>query len=51
MKGESTINYAFALNNYNQNGRGRSMRQFSEDENYDYDKFMRYSQNGRKLLG
>lgn len=43
MKEESTINYAFALKNYQQNGRCRSMRLFCEDENYDYDKFMCYT--------
>ena len=31
MKEESTINYAFALKNYQQNGRGRSMAQFCEE--------------------
>lgn len=28
MKEEPTINYAFALKHYNQNGRGRSMKKF-----------------------
>ena len=50
MKEESTINYAFALKNYQQNGRGRSMKQFCEEEGYDYDKFMRYSRKGQKEL-
>ncbi len=50
MKEETTINYAFALKNYNQNGRGRSMKQFCEEEGYDYDKFMRYSRKGQKEL-
>ncbi len=48
MKEESTINYAFALKHYNQNGRGRSMKKFCEDEGYDYEKFMRYSRRGEK---
>ena len=46
MKGP-TINYAFALKHYNQNGRGRSMKKFCEEE-YDYEKFMRYSRRGKK---
>ena len=50
MKEEPTINYAFALKNYQQNGRGRSMRQFCEEEGYDYDKFMRYTRKGQKEL-
>lgn len=48
MKEESTINYAFALKNYNQNGRGRSMKKFCEEEGYDYEKFMQYSRRGQK---
>ncbi len=48
MKEESTVNYAFALKNYNQNGRGRSMKTFCEEEGYDYEKFMRYSRRGQK---
>ena len=47
MKGP-TINYAFALKHYNQNGRGRSMKKFCEEEEYDYEKFMRYSRRGQK---
>ena len=43
MKEEPTINYAFALKHYNQNGRGRSMKKFCEEEGYDYEKFMQYS--------
>ena len=48
MKEEPTINYAFALKHYNQNGRGRSMKRFCEEEGYDYEKFMRYSRRGQK---
>ncbi len=40
MKEEPTINYAFALKHYNQNGCGRSMKKFCEEEGYDYEKFM-----------
>ena len=43
MKEEPTINYAFALKHYSQNGRGRSMKKFCEEEGYDYEKFMQYS--------
>ena len=32
MKEDPTINYAFALEHYNQNGRGRSMKKFCEEE-------------------
>jgi len=35
MKEDPTINYAFALKHYNQNGRGRSMKKFCEEEGYD----------------
>jgi len=48
MKEEPTINYAFALKHYNQNGRGRSMKRFCEEEGYDYEKFMQYSRRGQK---
>ena len=48
MKEEPTINYAFALKHYNQNGRGRSMKKFCEEEGYDYEKFMQYSRRGQK---
>ncbi|GEM_PF-600727 len=48
MKEEPAINYAFALKHYNQNGRGRSMKKFCEDEGYDYEKFMQYSRRGQK---
>ncbi len=48
MKEEPTINYAFAFKRYNQNGRGRSMKKFSEEERYDYEKFMQYSRRGQK---
>ena len=48
MKEEPTINYAFALKHYNQNGRGRSMKKFCEEEWYDYEKFMQYSRRGQK---
>ena len=40
MKEDPTINYAFALKHYNQNGRGRSMKKFYEEEGYDYEKFI-----------
>lgn len=37
MNLESTgVNYSLALKNYNQNGRGRSMRKFCEDEGYGF---------------
>lgn len=42
------VNYAFALKNYQQNGRDRSMKKFCEEEGYDYEKFMRYSRRGQK---
>lgn len=48
MKEEPTINYAFALKHYNQNGRGRSMKKFCEEEGDDYEKFMQYSRRGQK---
>ena len=48
MKEEPTINYAFALKHYNQNGRGRSMKKFCEEEGYDYEKFMQYSRRSQK---
>lgn len=48
MKEDPTINYAFALKRYNQNGRGRSMKKFCEEEGYDYEKFMQYSRRGQK---
>lgn len=51
MKETPAINYALALKNYQQNGRGRSMKQFCEEEGYDYNKFMRYSRRGRTELG
>lgn len=44
------VNYSMALKNYNQNGRGRSMRKFCEDEGYDYNKFMQYARKGQKEL-
>lgn len=50
MKEEPTINYAFALKQYNQNGRGRSMKKFCEEEGYDYEKFMQYSRRGPERL-
>ena len=43
MKEEIKVNYAFALKNYQQNGRGCSMRKFCEEERCDYetsDKFI-----------
>lgn len=48
MKEEPTINYAFALKHYNQNGRDRSMKKFCKEEGYDYEKFMQYSRRGQK---
>ena len=48
MKEEAKVNYAFALKNYLQNGRGRSMKKFCEEEGYDYEKFMQYSRRGQK---
>ena len=50
MNENPTINYAFALKNYSQNGKGRSMKKFCEDEGYDYDKFLQYSRRGQKEL-
>ncbi len=32
MKEEAKVNYAFALKNYQQNGRGRSMKKLCEEE-------------------
>lgn len=48
MKEEAKVNYAFALKNYQQNGRGRSMKKFCEEEGYDYEKFMQYSRRDQK---
>lgn len=49
MNQESTnVNYSLALKNYSQNGRGRSRREFCEDEGYDYNKFMQYARKGRR---
>lgn len=48
MNEEPTINYVFALKNYNQNSRSRSMKKFCEEEGYDYEKFMQYSCRGQK---
>lgn len=48
MKEEAKVNYAFALKNYQQNGWGRSMKKFCEEEGYDYEKFMQYSRRGQK---
>ena len=48
MKEEAKVNYAFALKNYQQNGRGRSMKKFCGEEGYDYEKFMQYSRRGQK---
>lgn len=48
MNENPTINNAFALKNYSQNGNGRSMKKFCEDEGYDYDKFLQYSRRGQK---
>lgn len=46
----AVVNYSMALKNYNQNGRGRSMRKFCEDEGYDYNKFMQFARKGQKEL-
>ncbi|MEE0317823.1 MAG: hypothetical protein UDS46_10060 [Bacteroidales bacterium] len=48
MKEDAKVNYAFALKNYQQNGRGRSMKKFCEEEGYNYEKFMQYSRRGQK---
>ena len=48
MNENPTVNYAFALKNFRQNGKGRSMRKFCEEEGYDYDKFLQYSRRGQK---
>ncbi len=48
MKEDAKVNYAFALKNYQQNGRGRSMKKLWEEEGYDYEKFMQYSRRGQK---
>lgn len=48
MKEEAKVKYAFALKNYQQNGRGRSMKKFCKGEGYDYEKFMQYSRRGQK---
>ena len=48
MKEEAKVNYTFALKNYQQNGRGRSMKKFCEEEGYDYEKFMQYLRRGQK---
>ena len=47
MKEEAKVSYAFALKNYQQNGRGRLMKQFCEEEEYDYEKIMQYSRRGQ----
>ena len=40
MNEKPTVSYAFALKNYSQNGKGRSIKKFCEEEGYDYDKFL-----------
>ena len=47
MKEEAKVSYAFAIKNYQQNGRGRLMKQFCEEEEYDYEKIMQYSRRGQ----
>lgn len=37
MKEEQPKNYAFSLKHYDQNGRGRLMKKFCEEEGYDYE--------------
>jgi len=44
----SGTDYASALKQYRKYSRGRSMRQFCEDEGYDYAKFCRYAREGEK---
>jgi len=44
----SGTDYASALKHYRKYSRGRSMRQFCEDEGYDYTKFCRYAREGEK---
>ena len=49
---ESTkTDYASALLQYRRYSRGRSMRQFCEDEGYDYNKFCKYAREGEKEKG
>ena len=43
--------YAAALLQYRRFSRGRSMRQFCDDEGYDYNKFCRYAREGEKERG
>lgn len=38
MENESLVNYTFVLKQYRQHDKDRSMKKFSEDEGYDYDK-------------
>lgn len=45
-KEDAKVSYAFALKNCQQNGRGRSMKRFCEEEGYDYEKYMQYSRRG-----
>jgi hypothetical protein len=42
-----SVDYAAALRQYSQYGRGRSMRKFCEDEGYDYWKFCKYARSGQ----
>ena len=42
-----TVDYAAALRQYQQYGRGRSMKKFCEDEGYDYWKFCKLAREGQ----
>ncbi len=48
MEKTSTVDYTAALRQFRQFGRGRSMRQFCEDEGYDYKKFCKFSRCGAR---
>ena len=42
-----SVDYAAALRQYNNYGRGRSMKKFCEDEGYDYWKFCKLAREGQ----
>ncbi len=48
MEKSSTVDYTAALRQFRQYGKGRSMRQFCEDEGYDYKKFCKFSRCGAR---
>ncbi len=48
MGKSNTVDYTAALRQFRQYGSGRSMRQFCDDEGYDYKKFCKYSRCGAK---